>query len=111
MTLANWVMGVLLTGAVALTLICAIGVAVMRDACQRMQFCTPVASISAVLITIAVWLGDPSWQARLKMLCIATVLFWTNAILSHATARAIRLRQMNQLEPMPKEKIPIVNEK
>lgn len=103
-----WVIGVLLGAAVVLTLLCCIGVLVMRDPYQRLQFVTPVATIGAVLVTAAVWVGDPSWQARLKMLCIGAVLFWMNAILSHATARAVRIRRAGHFSPKNEEKIPVV---
>jgi monovalent cation/proton antiporter MnhG/PhaG subunit len=102
-----WIMAVLLAMAVALTILCSIGVLIMRDPYQRLQFCTPLTTIGVALITIAVWIGDPSWQARLKMLCIALTLFWMNAILSHATARAIRIRRMGHFNPQESEEITI----
>jgi monovalent cation/proton antiporter MnhG/PhaG subunit len=111
MTAAQWIIAVLLGISVLLTFLCCLGMVVMRDAYQRLQFTTPVISIAAVCITIAVWMHDDSWGSRLKMVCIALVLFWMNSILCHATARAIRIRQHDQLEPARDEKIPVVREK
>jgi multicomponent Na+:H+ antiporter subunit G len=102
-----WIMAILLSTAVALTLLCTVGVLIMRDPFQRLQYCTPVTTIGVFLITLAVWIGDASWQSRLKMLCIAMTLFWMNAILSHATARAIRIRRIGHLDPREDEEIPI----
>lgn len=105
MTASQWVIAGLLGISVLITFLCCLGMLVMRDPYQRLQFTTPVVSFAAILITAAVWLQDASWGARLKMLCITAILFWTNSILSHATARAIRIRQHDQLEPEPREKI------
>jgi multisubunit Na+/H+ antiporter MnhG subunit len=85
--------------AVALAVVCSTGVAIMEDALQRLHFSAAVTSFSTGLIVAAVWLDDPNWQARLKALLIAIVLFVMNSVLSHSTARAIRVRESKQLHP------------
>lgn len=101
----------LLAVAVLVAFVCSIGLLVMRDAYQRMHFATPVVSVTILFITIAIWIEDPQWQARIKSALIALILFLMNAVLSHATARAIRLRQSDRLEISREENIPVVNEK
>jgi multisubunit Na+/H+ antiporter MnhG subunit len=111
MTAHQIIIAILLGFAVLIAFLCTLGMIVMRDAFQRLQFSTPVISIAAICITIAVWLDDPAWGARLKMLCITITLFWMNSILTHATARAIRIRDHDQLAPEKGEDIHIVHEK
>lgn len=94
--------------AVALSLVCSIGVAVMKSPLERLHFSAPVTSFGAGLIACAVWIDDPNWQARLKVVLIAIILFLMNAILSHATARGIRIREDKHFEPLPSEHIPVI---
>lgn len=101
--------GCLLGLAAAICVLCAIGLAVMRDAYQRLHFSSPIASIGIALVAAAVWVEDPHWQSRIKALLIAIILFLTNATLSHATARAIRLRDLGHWSPKPDEQLPLVD--
>ena len=107
----SFITGSLLVAAVVLSFLCALGVLVMRSAYQRMQFSTPVVSIAALCVTVAIWIEDPSWQARIKSVLIALILFLMNAILSHATARAIRIRDADRWPLSGDDQIPIVNTK
>lgn len=45
------------------------------------------------LVALAVWLGPPGSEARIKSTLIAVVATFANAGLAHAIARAERLRQ------------------
>jgi multisubunit Na+/H+ antiporter MnhG subunit len=94
--------------AVALAILCAFGVALVTKPLERLHFSSPVTSFSASLIAIAVWIDDPTWQSRLKVALVAVVLFVMNAILSHATARAIRIRDDKHFEPQPADRIPLI---
>ncbi len=100
---------ILLGLAVALAIVCSIGLGVMRDVYQRLHFSAPVVSISMVLIAIAVWIEDSDPQPRIKVLLIGAVLFVMNSILTHATARAARIYQAGHWPPTPDEKIVVVN--
>lgn len=102
------VAGVLVGIAVGLAIICGTGVAIMPDALDQLHFSSPVTSVSAGLIVIAVWIDDPTWQSRLKVLLVAIVLFVMNSILSHSTARAIRIRKDKHFEPRPEDHIPMI---
>lgn len=94
--------------AVALSLACSIGVAVMKSALERLHFSATVSSFGAGLIACAVWIDDPTWQSRLKVVLVALVLFVMNSVLSHATARAIRIRDHHHFEPHPEDHIPLI---
>ncbi len=100
--------GLLLGVAVALALVCSIGVLVMRDAFQRMHFCSPVVCISSFLIAAAVWVEDDDPQSRIKSLLIAVLLLVMNSLLTHATAKAVRIHGRGHWPPRPEEQIPIV---
>lgn len=102
------VSGILLGLAVVLAIACAVGVLVMRDAFQRLHFSAPVVSFSVLFIGVAVWLEDTDPQARIKIILIGLILFVMNSILTHATGKAIRIRQAGKWDPTPDEKIPIV---
>jgi len=100
---------VLLGLAVAVAIFFSLGMAIMADAFQRLHFGAVVAGISGPLIALAVWIEDNDAQSRIKIILIVLLLVFMNAILSHATARAIRVRQQGHWEIDPSEKIPIVS--
>lgn len=104
--IAGWLVGV----AAALTIICAIGLAMVKNTFERLHFSAAVTSLGAGLIALAVWVADPAWQSKIKATLIAIVLFLMNSILSHATARAIRIYKNGQLEPRSGEEIPRMTE-
>lgn len=98
---------VLLAIAIALAVVCSIGLAVMRDAYQRLQFGSPVTTLSMWLILAAVWLEENQWQPRLKSALIALILLVMNGVLSHVTARAIRIRDEGHW-PLKEEPVPLM---
>ena len=105
------IVGCLLGVAVLLCLLCGLGVAIVRDPYQRLQFNTPVASVAVPLVAAAVWVADPQWQSRIKATIVAVVILLMNAVLSHATARAARIRQLDRWAPTPDEHIPLVTDR
>lgn len=102
------VASVLVGIAVVLAIVCSIGLGIMGSALERLHFSAAVTSFSTGLIVLAVWLDDPDWQARLKVVLIGVMLFVMNSALSHATARAIRIRETKHLDPQPQDKIPLI---
>ncbi len=98
---------ILLGLAVGLAVLCSFGMAIMRDAFQRLHFAASVVSVSSLLIVIAVFLEEGEWQARLKVMLTAVLLFGLNAVLTHATARAIRIRKTGHWKVKPDERIPL----
>lgn len=96
--------------AVGLAIVCAVGLAIMNTAFERLHFSSVLASFCTGLIVLAVWLDDPNWQARLKGLCVAILLFVMNAVLSHATARAIRIRELKHLDVEANEKTLLITQ-
>lgn len=89
----------LLAFAVLITLLSSLGVLVMRDPYQRIHYMAPAASVAAMAIAAAVLLAEGFNQAGIKSLLVLVVLFLMNAVLSHATARAGRIREFGRWQP------------
>lgn len=89
-----WIAASLLGGAVALCFASSLAVLVMRDAYQRLHYGTSVVSVAAALVLIALFLEDHGATVRLKAVLTVLILFFMNGVLSHATARAVRIRQL-----------------
>ena len=83
----------LLVVGVAAALLSCLGVLVMRDAYDRLHYTAPAASLAPVLLAAAVVLEEGLSAVGVKALLVALVLVATNPVLSHATARAARIRQ------------------
>jgi multicomponent Na+:H+ antiporter subunit G len=90
---------VLLGLAVAVVISASVGVLVMRDPYQKLHFVTPAALIAPVLVTLAV-LARMGLSENAGETCVA-LLFMVVAgpFLSHATVRAIRVREKGDWRP------------
>lgn len=86
-------------------LLCCVGIAVMKNCYERLHFMAPVSTISAAAVLIAVVIEEGWGQAAIKMSLILLVLFLTNAVLAHATARAARVRELGHWQPAEGETI------
>jgi multicomponent Na+:H+ antiporter subunit G len=74
----------------------ALGVLVMKDFYERLHYMAPPADISVWCFALAIVLDKHFSQAGIKAVLIAVVLFVMNAVLTHATARAARVRQFGR---------------
>lgn len=80
-----------------------IGVFLFRDAYDQIHFLTPGSVIGALAIPAAVLVKEGFSQAGSKAIAIALLLVIANPVLSHATARAARVRRKQQWMPLPDE--------
>jgi multisubunit Na+/H+ antiporter MnhG subunit len=78
--------------AVAFNLASAVGALAMRDSYQRLHFLAPPASVAPLLFAVALFFGVHDKQPGVKMLVLAAVLNAVNGVVTHATARAHRVR-------------------
>src|SRR6266545_5020513 len=69
---------------------------VMRDAYDRLHFTAPATTIAPLAIAAAVVLEESLSAAGIKALLVALVLLATNPVLTHATARAARVRALGE---------------
>jgi|ERR1041385_1335638 monovalent cation/proton antiporter MnhG/PhaG subunit len=78
---------------VATALFSTIGILVMKDINERLHYLSPPATLSIGLITVAIALQEGDSQATVKAVLCAFTFFVTNPVLTHATARAARIRE------------------
>jgi multicomponent Na+:H+ antiporter subunit G len=97
------VVAALLSVAVASVLVSCLGVLVMRDAMDRLHFTAPAATIAPVAVAAAVLVEEPLSSAGLKAVLVALLLIVTTPVLSHATARAARIREHGRWKVLPHE--------
>jgi multisubunit Na+/H+ antiporter MnhG subunit len=90
---------VLLGLAVAVVISASIGVLVMRDPYQKLHFVTPAALIAPFLVTLAV-LARMGLTENTGETCLALgFMVIAGPFLSHATVRAIRIREKGDWRP------------
>ena len=90
---------VLLGLAVATVLGASLGVLLMRDAFQKLHFVTPAALVAPVLVALAV-LVQAGLDENTGETCVALLfLAIAGPYLSHATMRAIRVREQGDWRP------------
>jgi len=97
----------LLAFAVAITLASVAAMVCMRDAYQRMHYIAPPASLSAIFITIAIFLQQGLKPESFKAAFIVVTLVCMNAVVTHAAARAFRIAETKNWQPKPGEEVPI----
>ena len=105
MTAATLAVEVLVWVAVATCLICCLGLVAMKDFFERLHYMATVSTVATIALLIAVVIEQGWGQAAIKMSLIVVVLFLMNAVLTHATARAARVRDLGHWQPAEGEKI------
>jgi multicomponent Na+:H+ antiporter subunit G len=80
-----------------------LGILLMRDAYQKLHFVTPAALVAPVLVTLAVLVRN-GLDENTGETCLALVfLVIAGPYLSHATMRAIRVREKGDWRPGKEE--------
>jgi monovalent cation/proton antiporter MnhG/PhaG subunit len=97
------VVAVLLVIGVASVLISCIGLVVMRTAMDRLHFTAPAGTIAPVAFAAAVLVEEPLSGAGAKAVLVALLILITTPALSHATARASRIREHGRWKVLPDE--------
>lgn len=111
MALSAWTITVwvLLIIGMAAFLLTAVGLLICKDLYDRIQFTYPAGTIGVAAIVAAVVVQKSISQAGIKAILVGLALFWASAALSHATARAARVRRLGDWRPSAKEKIEVVD--
>ncbi len=89
-------------GVATVALSCA-GVLLMRDALDRLHFTAPASTLAPVLFAAAVLVEEPLSAASLKSVLVALIVIVTTPVLTHATARAARVRACDGWKVLPDE--------
>lgn len=96
---------VLIWLSVGLTCYCCVATLLMPSSFERLHFMAPVAALAPLLLAGAVALTTGLGQGVVKLLLAMLLLVLTNSVLSHATARAARIRQDNTWMPAEEDSV------
>ena len=105
MSLQVTVVALLLTGAVVIVALCALGLITVSDSFDRLHFLSPASSIGAVLVAAAIVVEEALSTSGVKAILTVGLLLLTNPILGHATARAARVRQYGHWQALTGEEV------
>ena len=98
---------VLLAAAVLVAILSVLGMLRMRDAYQRMHYISAPAALSAIFITAAIFLQQGPKPESFKALLTTLILIVMNSIVTHAAARAFRIAEVKNWQPVEGEEVPI----
>jgi len=97
---------ILLAFAVLSFIAMAIALLAVKDFYQRLHFLTPASTWGVLMIAAAVFIAESVSQTGIKAVLVGVILAATAPIISHATARAARIRQKGHWQPSPEEGFP-----
>lgn len=94
---------VLLGLAVVTVLTASVGVLVMRDAYAKLHYVTPAALVAPILVALAIFVQAGLYENTGETLLALAFMVIAGPYLSHATIRAIRIREQGdwRLRPGP----------
>ena len=99
MTVHGIVADVLLGLAAVVVLASSAGILVMRDACQKLHYVTPIAVVAPVIVALAV-LVQSGWTENSGETWLGLLFMMAGGpFLAHATIRAARIRQNGDWRP------------
>jgi monovalent cation/proton antiporter MnhG/PhaG subunit len=98
------VAGALLAGGIGIELLCCLGALRARDAYDRLHYVGPATTLGAFLICLAVLVDEGFDQAGDKALLLAAIIAVCGPVLTHATARAARIRAAGRWELHDRER-------
>jgi monovalent cation/proton antiporter MnhG/PhaG subunit len=108
MNLHSMLLDVLLALTVLSCWIGVVGMLRMPEPMQAMHYLTLPASIGSIALTIAVFLQSGASSTAFKTLLIAVILLAINSVVTHATARAFRTRELGHWQPRDGDPIEFV---
>lgn len=86
-----------------------IGMLRMREPTQALHYLS-LPAIGGIALTIAIFLETGPTQAFWKMVLISFMLLAVNSVVTHATARAFRAREIGHWEPRAGDPIEFVRD-
>jgi len=98
MSATSIAVAVLLGFGVLVELACCIGVLVMDDAFDKLHYLGPAAIVGPLAVAAAVIVRESLSEAGIKAILTAALLIVASPVLSHATARALYIRQRDHIE-------------
>lgn len=110
MTSAGIIVWIFLILGMASFLLTSVGMVLLRDVYQRIQYTYPAATVGLVAVVVAIMIHKSISQAGIKTLVTGLIVFWTNPVISHATARAARVREFGNWTPSEKQNIRVTED-
>jgi len=104
-TAHNIVITVLLSLVVLSCWIGSVGMWRMREPMQALHYLSLPACLGSVFLAAAVFVQTGSSQASWKTVIIVCILLAINSVVTHATARAFRTRDLGHWQPRPEDNI------
>jgi len=105
-TVQDIVSDILLGLAVLIVLGASLGVLVMRDAYQKLHFVTPAALVAPALVALAVLAQVGVYENAGETFLALLFMIIAGPFVSHATMRAIRIREKGDWRPVTSGKEP-----
>ncbi len=105
MSAATIAVEVFLGIAVVVTWLCCLGIVITPNFYDRLHYLASVTTVAAFSILVAVVIREGWGQATLKTILVCLVLLLINAIVTHATARAARVRSLGHWSADPHEQV------
>jgi multisubunit Na+/H+ antiporter MnhG subunit len=82
----------------------------MREPMQALHYLSLPACGAMTFLTIGVFLECGNSQASWKTLLICTLFFFSNSVVTHATARAFRSRDVGHWQALPGDDVEFVRD-
>jgi multicomponent Na+:H+ antiporter subunit G len=95
--------GAFLVLGIGIELLCCAGLVAMKDVFDRMHFLGPAASLGPLSIAVAITVQRGYSLASTKAFIVALILTATGPALTHALARAARVRLFEHWAALPNE--------
>jgi len=95
----------LLAVGVAATLLSCLGVLVMPNVFDQLHYTAPASTVGAFGIAVSIVVEEGWAAASVKAIFIFILLVTTNPVLTHATARAARIRQFGNWVALRAERV------
>ena len=92
--MTHFVIAALLALVVLLCWLGVLGMLRMREPIEALHYLALPASVGMVLLCVSVFLAQGWGQVSLKTVLIAVILLTFNSVVTHATARAFRVRAL-----------------
>jgi multicomponent Na+:H+ antiporter subunit G len=96
---------VLLAAVVLINAICVLGLLFMPNLMDRLHFLTPATSVAAPLMAGAIVTTEALDHQGVIAVLVAAFLLVLSPVISHATARAARIRDLGDWRARPGEKV------
>jgi multisubunit Na+/H+ antiporter MnhG subunit len=97
---------ILLGLAVVIVLGASVGVLVMRDAYQKLHYVAPAAMVAPFLVALAILVQVGAYENTGETFLACALMVIAGPFLSHATMRAIRVREKGDWRPGQRARAP-----